>query len=143
MSFNDISTVKRAKAAIALPFTVSPTGGILSTTDVRKVWADRVLSVVGTALDERIMRPGYGADIPSLLFKNVDNIQEDVDREVTKAFSLYLESLNFLESLVNLDEVTNTLEIEIMYTLPDETQDRVVLGSISILDNTIIDEVIL
>jgi hypothetical protein len=129
--------------AIALPFSITTLGNVTATTDYKAIWAGKVLSVVGTAINERVMRVGFGTEIVETLFQNQDVVQENLDREIRKSFSSYLPDLVFVESKATLDETSNTFEVEIMYTLPDLTQDVLVVGSIEMSGNSIINEVIL
>lgn len=143
MTLNATSTARRATVALSLPFSINTLGNVISTTDYRAIWAGKVLSVVGTAINERVMRVGFGTDINSSLFQNQDGVQENLDREIRKSFSLYLPDLIFVESRVTIDEESNTYELDVLYTLPDLTQDVLVVGSIAISGNSIINEVIL
>ena len=45
-----------AEKTLALPFSVDPYGKISVTSEQSKIWADRVRSVIGTTLRERVMR---------------------------------------------------------------------------------------
>ena len=42
--------------AITLPFSIGP-NGVGKTTDISKIWKDRVYGVVLTSLNERVMSP--------------------------------------------------------------------------------------
>jgi len=43
--------------AISFPFTLDPFGKTTSTTDQRKIYQDKVLTLLSTAVGERPMRP--------------------------------------------------------------------------------------
>jgi phage baseplate assembly protein W len=51
-----------AEKTIALPFSVDPYGKVTVASDQSKIWADRVRSVIGTFLRERVMRPEFGTN---------------------------------------------------------------------------------
>ena len=53
-----------SEIAMSLPFSIDPYGKVSSTTDQKKIWADKVRSVLGTALRERVMLPTFGTLIP-------------------------------------------------------------------------------
>lgn len=143
MKYNLGSNIKRSYSAISLPFSINATGQVTATTDERKIWADRVLSVLGTNIDERIFRPGFGTDIISSFFTNADSISTAVDREISRAFVKFLPDLIFVESTYLYDDFSGLVQIEVVYTLPNNNQDTVVLGSIYINKNAVINEVIL
>ena len=79
-----------AESAIFLPFSINAYGNVSSTTSQSKVWADRVLSVIGTTIRERVMRPSFGTIIPYALFENSETASEEISAEVEKAFASQL-----------------------------------------------------
>jgi hypothetical protein len=143
VKYNLSSDAKRSYSAISLPFSINATGQVIATTDERKIWADRVLSVLGTNINERIFRSEFGTDIISSFFTNADSISTAVDREISRAFVKFLPNLIFVESTYLYDDFSGLVQIEVVYTLPNNNQDTVVLGSIYINKNAIINEVIL
>lgn len=126
---------------ISLPFTIDEFGNVASTTDQKRIWANKVRSVVGTVLKERLFRQDFGTSIPTRLFDSVDAVTEVVTGDIASAFSRYLTSLGFNNAAVNYDDLDNVISIEISYSLPDDTEQSVVLGIASIDGNNIISEV--
>ena len=72
--------------AISLPFSIDSYGGVATTTDQSKIWADKVRSVLGTMLRERVMRPDFGTVIPYSLFNGETSAVDEIRGEVSKAF---------------------------------------------------------
>jgi phage baseplate assembly protein W len=127
---------------ISLPFTINEFGSVSSTTDQRRIWANNVRSVIGTVLRERIFRQDFGTSIPTKLFDSVDAVTEVVSGDITSAFTRYLPSLSFNTATINYDDLENVISIEVLYGLPDDTEDAVTLGVASIDGTNIISEVI-
>lgn len=103
---------------ISLPFRLDGYGHVAATTDMSKIWADRVRSVVATSLGERLMRPSFGSPTPIHLFRNTEDIQSIMDVDVASAFQQWLPSLTYLG--MTFDEVGESAEvlIEIQYGVP-------------------------
>lgn len=120
------------EVAISLPFTIDPYGKVGSTQSQQKIWQDRVLSVIGTTLRERVMRPDFGTIIPYALFDGVETATSEVEAEVRTAFSRQLRHLNLDKVEAVVDEVTNVLKVTITYDLPNNQKVTTNIGLISI-----------
>ena len=81
--------------AMALPFSFDSSGKVNHTTDVKKIWQDRVAMVIMTVIGERIMRPTFGSEVPTLVFENIDTATTLIRQAVSAAFSQWLGSLTF------------------------------------------------
>jgi phage baseplate assembly protein W len=121
--------------AIALPFSISAYGKVSSTTSQDKIWADRIRSAVGTALNERIMRPGYGTSIPYELFNNQDDVTAKIKSEVSRVFGSQLSPVTLLSTDVTYDKYTNTSTVEIVYSTPNRNTNSVSIGFAAISGN--------
>jgi phage baseplate assembly protein W len=117
-----------AEYAIALPFSVDSYGKIYSTKDQSKIWADRVRSVLGTTIRERVIRPNFGTLIPFALFNTETGAVSQVEAEVNKAFSQQLSLLNLQKVNVTVDQYTNVLTVEAIYGLPNNEVVSTVVG---------------
>jgi len=118
--------------AISLPFTLGFTGSIDTTTDQRKIWADRVLSVVGTALGERPQRYYFGSKVHFESFENVEQAQDGIERAISEAFAKYLPLLTFREITSTYSQDTGVLDVTVLYSLPDESLSEVKIGTVQI-----------
>lgn len=119
--------------AISLPFSVNAYGRIGVTTEQSKIWQDRVRSVVGTYLGERVMRPNFGADIVDAVFENSGEADLIIQNEIRKAFEKYLPTLSLTEVITNYDENTGNIEAEVVYSLPDARIEDVTSTTIGLV----------
>jgi phage baseplate assembly protein W len=121
-----------AEKAISLPFAIDAYGKVAQTQDQSKIWADRVRSVIGTTLRERVMRPTFGTIIPYAMFENEDNAQSEIEVEVTRAFTEQLPLLSLSSVTSSADQYTNTLSVEVVYSLPNNEVVSTVVGLVLI-----------
>lgn len=127
--------------AISLPFSVDSYGNITVATNPKKIWEDRVKSVIGTMLEERVMRPTFGTSIPKLLWDKSEFAQESIEQEVRKAFLEQLSLLELDEVVVQYDEYTNIITANIIYSLPNDEEVTVSVGIANInRNNPLIEE---
>ena len=114
--------------AISLPFSVDSYGGVTVTSEQSKIWADRVRSVLGTMLRERVMRPDFGTIIPYSLFNGETSAVDEVRSEVSKAFSSQLPLLTLEKTNITYDDYTNVMSVEVVYDLPNNEVVSTVVG---------------
>ena len=114
--------------ALSLPFSVDAYGKVSITTDQAKIWADRVRSVIGTTVRERVMRPTLGTLIPFALFASETSATAQVENEVQTAFVNQLRLLRLDSVIVTVDQYTNVLTVEIVYGLPNNEVVSTVVG---------------
>ena len=119
-----------AEKTLALPFYVDPYGKIAVTSDQSKIWADRVRSVIGTTLRERVMRPEFGTDISYSVFNSQEDAELEISREASQAFNQLLPLLTLDSVESSFDSYTSTINVILTYKLPN---DLVVETSIGIL----------
>src|SRR5690606_922101 len=125
-----------ADRTISFPFRIE-NGAVAATSDYQKVWQDRVLAAVGTALGERPMdRVDYGSSMARTLWANRDEASSLAVEQVTLAFQKHLPYLDLAG--VDMYEVwqddleSEYLQVDITYILPngDEVTSEAVIGSI-------------
>jgi phage baseplate assembly protein W len=121
-----------AEKAIALPFSINSFGKVTDTTELSKIWADRVRSVIGTALRERVMLPDFGTDIPSSVFETTEEADSQIQTEVIRAFNEQLSALTLDEVTSTFDEFTNVMNVDITYALPNDEVVNTSIGLVSI-----------
>jgi phage baseplate assembly protein W len=117
-----------AEKAISLPFLIDPYGRVASTQSQSKIWSDKVKSVLGTTLRERVMRPNFGTLIPYSLFNTENTAAVEIESEVNKAFTEQLALLTLEKVNVTSDPYTNVLTIEVIYGLPNDEIVSTVVG---------------
>lgn len=122
------------ESAISLPFQIDPYGKVASTNTQSKIWQDRVLSVIGTRLRERVMRPSFGTVVPFSMFENFDNATAEVQTEIRQAFNQQLPLLRLESVSVAQDEYTGSISVQVVYDLPNNAQNQVTttIGLISV-----------
>jgi hypothetical protein len=133
------------ETAIALPFSIDSAGNVRRTYFQEKIWADRVTSVIGTAIGERVMREDFGSAIRSSLFNTQTTMENIMEDTITESFSGQLPLLDLGEISYSHDEVTNVMEVTITYALPNRqittVNVPVTVGTISISGNNLPKEV--
>ena len=68
----------QSQVEIDQPFRVDPQGHIAFTSDPKRVLMNRVRTIIGTELGERVMRPDYGVALQSMLFEADDEMNATV-----------------------------------------------------------------
>lgn len=127
---------------IALPFSISDFGSVSSTTSQEKIWADRVRSVVGTSIFERVLRPQFGTDIPRTIFDTEEVMRNKIEEEINKSFTLYLPLLTLESVTTEFDERTSVITATILYQLPNEEEAVLSIGIATISPDQPISEVL-
>jgi len=115
--------------AISFPFTLDPFGKTTSSTNQKKIYQDRVLTLLSTAVGERPMRPTYGTNIATAMFENQGKIERAINDAIRSAISKWLPELtvNKINIVGFLD--TGAVTVEINITLPDFTEDSITIVS--------------
>jgi phage baseplate assembly protein W len=111
--------------AISFPFTLDPFGKTASTTDQRKIYQDRVLTLLSTTVGERPMRPTYGTNIATAMFENQGNVEKAINDAIRSAISKWIPELTvnniFLKGFLDTGAVT----VELNVSLPDFVEDNI------------------
>jgi phage baseplate assembly protein W len=121
-----------AEVAISLPFALNAYGSINFTESQSKIWSDRVLSVIGTLVGERVMQPTFGTEIPESLFNSTQRMEQVIPVEVEKAFATYLQELTLVETTINSDPENGSIYVDIVYGLPNDEQTNTVIALVAI-----------
>lgn len=129
--------------AITLPFTITSYGKVQTTTDQKKIWADRVYSVLGTLITERVMRPDFGSNAAKEFLSTEEAMTIAVDDAARRAFITQLPSLTLEEVVSSYDKSSNILTIDISYSLPNKEVVYDTVGFAQIFGNNPITEEIL
>jgi len=135
MALNTVS-----EYAISLPFKINDFGNVATATSQSKIWADRVKTVIGTSVGERVMRVNYGTKIPVNFFENVSLVADNITEQVTQAFFNYLPELELDETIVVIDEALGVVTAEIKYLLPSREQTAITIGIARINPNRPLEE---
>lgn len=110
--------------AISLPFSFNQSGAISYTTDEKKIWTDRVVLTLMTRLNERVMRPTFGSEVPSSVFETMDGARVLIQKSVSAAFSRWLPTLVLVG--VEVQEIDGELIADITFRyIPDGDDESV------------------
>ena len=122
-----------SEKSLALPFSIDSYGKVGTTTEQSKIWADRVRSVIGTSIRERVMRPSFGTLIPYALFENETSAESQIKSEIESAFNGQLPLLTLSTTNVTFDTYTNIFNVEIIYALPNNETVSTLIGLVLIV----------
>jgi len=115
--------------AISYPFTLDPFGKTASTTDQRKIYQDRVLTLLSTAIGERPMRPTYGTNIATAMFENQGNVEKAINDAIRSAISKWIPDLTVNNIFIKGFLDTGAVTVELNVTLPDFIEDSITVVS--------------
>lgn len=118
------------EVALTLPFTVNAYGAVNSTTDQSKIWADRVRSVIGTNIRERVMRPDFGTRVPMSFMETQSEAEALISTETEIGFARYLPLLSLQSTEVTYDYDLGQINVTITYALPNGDVDTTTLAGI-------------
>lgn len=124
-----------AEKTIALPFSIDPFGKVSVTTDQRKIWADRVRSIVGTTVGERVMNPNLGSEIALSVFENQEVAMSAIQANIPEVFTSQLPLLTLTNVETTLDETTGVVYANIVYGLPNDEQVTTTVGLVYLSGN--------
>ena len=102
-------------SAISLPFQFDATGSIASSTNIGKIWEDRVIITVMTSIGERVMRPSFGSDAPKTVGESINDALALIRQSVGVAFSRWLTALTLLQVTGEIDPTDGYLVVGIKY----------------------------
>lgn len=109
--------------AISLPFRLDSYGKIATSNELSKIWSDRVRTVVGTVIGERVMQPSFGCTLPQNLFDTVVVAPGYADGQLRAAFTEWLPELDFIGTAVVADDSENgSVSLEVSYQIPNYEQ---------------------
>lgn len=130
-----------SELAISLPFKIDALGKVGATIDQPKIWADRVRSVIGTALSQRVYRPNFGCNAAAEVFDSEDIVIVQIETDISTAFSSFLSVLSLNAVNVSIDPNTQIVTADVEYSTPNGVEYRVQLGIATInSDGTVSEE---
>ncbi len=122
--------------AISLPFSFDSAGSVAYTTDEKKIWQDRVVLVVMTRINQRVMRPTYGSEAGNLLFESISAAKELLNDTIATAFSKWLKDLILTDVKIFLDPDDGYMTAEISYKYNPIENEQSVKIKTAILSRT-------
>lgn len=130
-----------SELAISLPFKIDALGKVGASIQQSKIWADRVRSVIGTALGQRVYRPNFGSNAALASFEGEDLVVAQIENDINTAFGLFLPVLTVLGVDVAVDPNTQIITVDVTYSTPNGAEYRVQIGLATIAaDGTVSEE---
>jgi phage baseplate assembly protein W len=111
--------------AISFPFTLDPFGKLTSSTNQEKIYQDRVLTLLSTAVGERPMRPTYGTNVAVAMFENQGKIEAAINDAIRNAISTWIPELTVEKIVVTGFLEDGQVAVELNVTLPDFTTSNI------------------
>lgn len=110
---------------ISLPFRFDGYGHVAATSDMAKIYSDRVISAVLTSIGERLMRPSFGSEVSSIPFDSIDDVADELSATVSLAFQNFLTDLTFVDvTFEDQDPYNGEIELSIDYLVPQSVSDQ-------------------
>ena len=111
--------------AISFPFTLDPFGKTTSTTLQEKIYQDRVLTLLSTAIGERPMRPTYGTNMGAAMFENQGKVDAAINQAIRSAIATWIPELTVEKVNVIGFLEDGQVSVELNITLPDFTTTNI------------------
>lgn len=118
--------------AISYPFTLNVFGETTSTTDQKKIYTDRVLTLLSTSIGERPMRPTYGTNLGLAMFENQGVAEVAIPAAIRSAISTWLPTLTVNEINIKNFNDGGKVEVELLLTFPDYTTGTITVRSVTL-----------
>jgi phage baseplate assembly protein W len=123
-----------------LPFTLTGSGAVASTSDPEKIWEYRVKTALGTSVGERLLRPTYGVSIADIEFNTESMAREILSREIETAFANNLDSLRLDTVDFSFDSNSGVLNVTVGYFLPNNNLVETTMGIVNVSGSSPISE---
>ena len=118
--------------AISYPFTLNVFGETTSTTDQKKIYTDRVLTLLSTSIGERPMRPTYGTNLGLAMFENQGVAEIAIPAAIRSAIATWLPALTVNEINIKNFNDGGKVEVELLLTFPDYTTGTISVKSVTL-----------
>lgn len=137
-----MADIRVSETTISLPFSINEFGNVATNSSQEKIWADRVRAAVGTTVGERVMRPGYGTEIASLVLSDAERSSESLKDQIRLAFTRDLSLLELSSTEISFDDEAGVMAVEVVYSLPNQQVQTVTMGFAKLTGNyPIIEEI--
>ena len=104
---------------ISYPYTIDPSGLVSSTSDPRKVYLDRLLTLLSTSPGQRPMLPNYGTDVMRALYENDNDLTISINRAIRSAVAIWIPEISVEEVKVGLPDEFGEATVEVLIKLPN------------------------
>jgi len=118
--------------AFTYPFTLDPFGVAYTSEDQTKIYKDRILTLLSTAIGARPMRPTYGTNLGKAMFENQDNAEKAVQASIRAAVTTWIPEVDVQEIIVKGVQEDGKMLVELNVVLPDYTQASLAVSSVTL-----------
>lgn len=127
----DRSTVK----ALSYPYTLDIFGVAETTENQTKIYTDRLVTLLSTAVGERPMRPTYGTNVAAALFENENDLKRSISDAIRVAVKRWIPEITVQNiGVINLTE-DGKANVEVSIILPDFTAATIQVSSATLNPN--------
>lgn len=118
--------------AITYPFTLDPFG-VANTSEVQgKIYQDRIVTLLSTAVGTRPMRPTYGTNLAKAMFENQDDAAAAIRSAIKSAISRWIPEVQIDSiEIVGVQEDGRML-VTLIVILPDYTLTSLSVSSVTL-----------
>jgi phage baseplate assembly protein W len=113
------STLEDPVKAMSYPFRIDSHGKVAATTDTRRIWMDRVRSLLNTEVGDRVNRPELGLDSNAAVLNMGSPAEFDFTAKITESFARLLPTLMLNSVTSDMDSSSGVLTVEVVFTCPD------------------------
>lgn len=103
---------------ISYPFSIDNQGRVAVAKTPRKVWIDRVRSVLSTQVGDRVMRPTFGLDSLSAVLNVGTPAEKSIEEQIRDAFLKQLPALTLNRVSSYVDTSSSTTVVDVVFTSP-------------------------
>lgn len=118
--------------AISYPFTLDPFG-VATTSEVQaKIYKDRIVTLLSTAIGTRPMRPTYGTNLAKAMFENQDNAASAIRSAIKSAISLWIPEVEIDSIEIQGVQEDGRMMVDLIVILPDYTLTSLSVASVTL-----------
>lgn len=110
---------------INYPFTLDGYGRIKTSTDQKKIYLDRLTTLLSTMNGQRAMRPTYGTDLARGIYENGGDFYAGMSSAIRQAVARWLPLVGINEITINEPDSEGVATVEVSVTLPDLSEGSV------------------
>ncbi len=104
---------------ISYPYTLDPSGLLESTEDPKKIYLDRLLTLLSTSPGQRPMLPAYGTDVLRALYENDNQLSSSISQAVRQAVGIWIPEISIQSIEVGLPDESGEASVNILIKLPN------------------------
>jgi phage baseplate assembly protein W len=114
---------------ISYPFTLDPLGKIVATSDVNKIYLDKVMILLSTSVGQRPMDPSYGTDLFRALYECGGDYNQALIEVIQRAMATHLPMISVESIDITDPDDSGVSLVNISFGFPDGSTEKVSLNS--------------